>query len=271
MLERMRYDGQRVIVTGAASGMGQAVARLAGELGAEIFALDVKEPSVHVAKHIETDLRDPASIDAAVETIGEPVNKLFSCAGLPNALPPLDVMLVNIVGPLHLIRRVTPLMPPRSAIASISSVGGMGWARSLQPLMELLATETFDDARRWCETHVELVGDGYSLSKQAIVVNTMAAAGELIGRGIRINCISPGPTETPMYPRFVEAMGQEFWDAWPRPMGRDATPEEQAHALLFLNSEAASFITGTNLFTDGGFTGAVFTGQIDMSTLGRKG
>ena len=271
MLDKMRYDGLRAIVTGAASGMGQAVARLAGELGAEVFALDVKEPSVAVAKFIQTDLRDPASIDAAAETIGAPIHKLFNCAGLPNLFPSLDVMLVNFVGARHLIARVMPSMPPGSAIASISSVGGMGWARALGPINELLATRTFADAARWCEENADAVGDGYSFSKQCIIVNTMASAGELIPMGIRINCISPGPTATPMFPQFVEAMGKDFWDAWPRPMGRDATPEEQAHALLFLNSDAASFITGTNLFTDGGFTGAVFTGQIDMASLGRKG
>lgn len=271
MLDKLRYDGQRVIVTGAASGMGQAVAQVVGELGADVFALDVKEPSVPVAKYVETDLRDPASIDAAVDTIGPPVNKLFNCAGLPNLFPPLDVMLVNFVGPRHLITRLLPLMPPRSAIASISSVGGMGWARSLGPIMELLGTTTFANARRWCEEHPEELAEGYSFSKQAIIVNTMASAGELIGKGIRINCISPGPTTTPMFPQFVEAMGKDFWDAWPRPMGRDAAPEEQAYPLVFLNSDAASFITGTNLFTDGGFTGAAFTGQIDMSSLGRKG
>lgn len=271
MLDLLRYEGQRVVVTGAASGMGQAVASLVGELGADVFALDVKEPSVPVATFIPSDLRDPASIDAAVETIGAPVHKLFACAGLPNLFPALDVMLVNFVGSRHLIGRLLPSMPPRSAIASISSVGGMGWARNLEPINQLLATTTFEDGRRWCEDHPEVVADGYSLSKQCIVVNTMAMAGELIGKGIRINCISPGPTTTPMYPQFVEAMGKDFWDAWPRPMGRDAAPEEQARPLVFLNSDAASFITGTNLFTDGGFTGAAFTGQIDMSTLGRKG
>jgi NAD(P)-dependent dehydrogenase (short-subunit alcohol dehydrogenase family) len=271
MLDKLRYDGQRVIVTGAASGMGEAVARIVGELGGEVFALDVKEPKVAFAKYIDTDLRDPASIDAAVETIGEPVHKLFNCAGLPNLFPALDVMLVNFVGARHLIGRVLRVMPPRSAIASISSVGGMGWARMLGSINELLTVGGFDDARRWCEEHPDAVGDGYSFSKQCIIVNTMASAGELIGKGIRINCISPGPTTTPMYPQFVEAMGQDFWDAWPRPMGRDASPDEQAHALVFLNSDAASFITGTNLFTDGGFTGAAFTGQIDMTKLGRKG
>lgn len=271
MLDRLRYDGQRVIVTGAASGMGEAVARIVGDLGAEVFALDIKEPQVAVAKYIETDLRDSVSIDAAVDTIGGPVHKLFGCAGLPQLFPALDVMLVNFVGPRHLIGRVVPLMRADGAIGSISSVGGMGWARALGSINELLAAGGFDDARRWCEEHPDEVGDGYSFSKQCIIVNTMASAGELITKGIRINCISPGPTKTPMFPQFVEAMGKDFWDAWPRPMGRDATPEEQANPLVFLNSDAASFITGTNLFTDGGFTGAAFTGQIDMTSLGRKG
>jgi len=270
MLDKLRYDGQRVIVTGAASGMGEAVARAVGELGADVFALDVKEPSVPVTKFVQTDLRDPAAIDAAVETIGGPVHKLFSCAGLPQLFPALDVMLVNFVGPRHLIGRLRPLMPAGSAIACIASVAGMGWARAVGSVTELVTTPSFEEARRWCEAHPDAVAEGYTFSKQCTIVYTMRAGMELVADGIRINCISPGPTATPMYPQFVEAMGQDFWDAWPRPMGRDATPEEQANAMLFLNSDAASYVTGTNLYTDGGFTGGAFTGLIDMTALGRR-
>jgi len=271
MLDRLSFEGQRVIVTGAASGMGEAVARVVGDLGAEVFALDVKEPTVPVTKFVQTDLRDRTSIDGAVEVIGGPVHKLFSCAGLPQLFPALDVMLVNFVGPRHLIGRLVPLMPQRSAVACIASDAGMGWARALPAVTELVTTPSFDDARRWCEQHQDEVADGYSFSKQCTIVYTMRAALDLVGRGIRINCISPGPTVTPMFPQFVEAMGKDFWDAWPRPMGRDATPEEQAYPMVFLNSDAASYVTGTNLFTDGGFTGGAFTGLIDMTALGRRG
>ena len=91
--EIFAYTGKRVIVTGAASGMGEATARIIGELGGEVHALDVNPPRVDVAHHLHTDLRDPQSIDAAVDEIGGPVHALFNCAGLPGGkFPGLDVM-----------------------------------------------------------------------------------------------------------------------------------------------------------------------------------
>ena len=89
--------------------------------------------------------------------------------------------------------------------------------------------------------------------------------------GIRLNCVSPGPTDTPMMPAFIEQSGQAFFDAYPKPIGRNSTAEEQGWPLAFLNSDAASYITGENLYTDGGGCNGMMTGviQIDLSTLGR--
>ena len=89
---------------------------------------------------------------------------------------------------------------------------------------------------------------------------------DLAARGIRINCTSPGDTTTAMTPDFRAKNGVEFWEALPRPLGRAATPAEQAEVLLFLNSAAASFVTGANLITDGGGTAAVTTGHLQMPT-----
>ena len=265
--EIFAYTGKRVIVTGAASGMGEATARIIGELGGEVHALDVNPPRVDVAHHLHTDLRDPQSIDAAVDEIGGPVHALFNCAGLPQTFPPLDVMTVNFLGHRHLGERAASLMPEGSAIAAISSVGGMMWQTRIAAVNELLETPDLASGRAWCEAHPDIVNEGYSFSKECIVVYTMRQSPRLIARGIRINCISPGPTTTAMYPHFEEAMGKAYMDDFPRPIGRNSTPEEQAYALAFLNSAAASYITGTNLFTDGGFTGALNTGQLDISKM----
>ncbi len=96
----------------------------------------------------------------------------------------------------------------------------------------------------------------------------MRAAIEYAPKGIRVNCTSPGPTDTPMMPSFEQAMGKEFMDRFPKPLwGRNSTPEEQAHVLAFLNSDAAAYMTGANVYSDGGFNGGMTTGTIDLSSL----
>jgi NAD(P)-dependent dehydrogenase (short-subunit alcohol dehydrogenase family) len=104
----LRYEGKRVIVTGAASGMGAATAQILVELGAEVHAVDIKKPDVSgLASFTECDLREPAQIDGAVKKIGKIVNALFNCAGLPNTFPNLDVMLVNFCGLRHVTEAVS--------------------------------------------------------------------------------------------------------------------------------------------------------------------
>ncbi len=267
MADLLRYDGKRAIVTGAASGMGAATAKLVTELGGEVFALDVNEPTVPVAKFLATDLSDPAAVRAAVDAVGGPVHALFNCAGLPNTFPPQKVMAVNFLGHRHLTELAVPLMPPGGAIAFISSVGGMGYMMHMAELGELAQVTDFAAATVWCEERETLIADGYSFSKEAIIYYTMARSSALLQQGIRINCISPGPTNTAMMPHFERAMGAEFMRDFPKPIGRNSTAEEQAYPLVFLNSDAASYISGHNLMVDGGFLAAMMTGQIDPSVL----
>jgi NAD(P)-dependent dehydrogenase (short-subunit alcohol dehydrogenase family) len=85
---------------------------------------------------------------------------------------------------------------------------------------------------------------------------------ELGPRGIRINCIGPTVTDTPFLADTIKTYGEGFIDAFPKPLGRVSRPEEQARALIFLNSAAASYITGTVLWTDGGYMGGATTGLI---------
>jgi NAD(P)-dependent dehydrogenase (short-subunit alcohol dehydrogenase family) len=263
----LRYDGKRTIVTGAASGMGAETARLVLERGGEVYALDINEPKVEVTKFLRTDLSDPASIDAAVDSIGGPVHALFNCAGLPNTFPGQRVFTVNFLGHRHLTECVIPLMPAGSAVASVSSVGGMNFMSHMGELAELCAITGFAEAKAWCEAHDDLIADGYSTSKEAIIYYTMLRSTPALQQGIRVNCISPGPTDTAMMPAFEQAMGKDYMAAFPKPIGRNAVPEEMAYPLVFLNSAAASYISGHNLMVDGGFLGGVMTGQVDVSAL----
>ena len=267
MTDYLTYRGKRVVVSGCFSGMGEATAKLLLELGAEVHGLDYKQSKLELASFTQTDLRDPASIDAAAAKIGGKVDALFNCAGLAQTFPPLDVMKVNYFGARRLTEALLPSMPPGSAVASISSTAGLGWSRRIPVLMGLLQIDRYEAAVDWCQSNAETVREGYVFSKESIVVWTMLFATRLIKRGIRMNCTMPGPTQTPMMAQFESATPVSVIEAATQPINRRSSPEEQAGPLVFLNSDAASYINGVALAVDGGFLGGIATGQIDPRSL----
>jgi NAD(P)-dependent dehydrogenase (short-subunit alcohol dehydrogenase family) len=249
--------------------MGAAAVTELSNLGAEVHVLDLREPPGDVASYQATDLLDPAATEAAIEKIGDEINALFNCAGRPGGrYSDLEVMTVNFVSARHLADLVAPHMPPGSAIASISSTAGAGWMANIAKWLPLVHTQGFEAGRAWCEAHPTEITGGYAPSKEALIIWTQWAALGLAHKGIRVNAISPGPTDTPMMPDFIEQVGKEFMDNFPIPLERRARPEEQAYPLIFLNSRAASFITGENMNTDGGTMGSIMTGTIDPAVLG---
>ena len=271
MSDILGYKGKRVIVSGCFSGMGEATAKLLLELGAEVHGLDFRDSSLPLASFTNVDLRDPASIEAAVAGIGGKVDALFNCAGLPQSFPPLDVMKVNFIGLRHLTEQVLPLMGPGSAIASIASTGGLGWSRRIPTNMEFVTTKGYDAAVAWCEAHLEdVVKEGYSFSKENVIVWTQYMGAHLIKKGIRINCTLPSPTQTPMMATFEAASGKDVVAAAAEPIGRYSTPAEQAGGIVLLNSDLAGIVNGVGFPVDGGFMGGVATGQVDLSVMMRR-
>ncbi|MDH4170428.1 MAG: SDR family oxidoreductase [Acidimicrobiia bacterium] len=264
MEDVLAYQGKNVVVTGAASGMGQATARILVDLGARVSGLDVKAIDAPVASEIRVDLRDPDSIDAAIAAIEGSVDHVFSCAGLPG--PPfseLDTMLVNFVGARHLIEGLLPRMAEADAsIGCISSAGAAGWQEHIPAIKDLLANETFAQAKAWLEANEDIWSwSGYLWSKYAIDGWVSSFGADLIRRGIRLNCINPGPTDTPMMPAFHELAGKEMIDSAIGPIGRYSTPEEQAWPLVLLNSPRMSYVAAEILWTDGGFMGSLTMGK----------
>jgi NAD(P)-dependent dehydrogenase (short-subunit alcohol dehydrogenase family) len=268
-LERLSYKGKRVVVTGGGgAGMGAATVEVLSQLGAEVHVIDLKDPPREVASIQKVDLRDPEATSQAIEKIGGKLHALFNCAGLPG--PPfsdLDTITVNFLAARHLAHLCASRMAPGGAIVSISSTGGMGWTQSIEKWLPLIKTKDFTEGRAWCEAHPDVIATGYAPSKEALIIWTLWEACNLAKAGIRLNCTSPGPTDTPMMPAFEELMGKEFMDSFPIPLGRRSTPEEQAWPLVFLNSDAASYITGENFVTDGGTLGGLLTGALDLSVL----
>lgn len=247
------YQGRRVLVSGCASGMGRATAKLLLEAGAEVHGLDVRPGDLPLASMGQVDLRDPASIDAAVGGLSGAFDALFNCAGLGPTFSPLDIVKVNFIGTRHLTERVLPMLKSGGAIGSIASTAGMGWSRRVPVLKEFIAAQDYSAAVRWAEAHPDVVGEGYSFSKEAVVVWTMLQSQELIGRGIRINCTMPGLTQTPMLTDQIAVnTAAEVLDQVVQPFGRAATPEEQAFPLVMITSPAAGYLNGAALNVDGG-------------------
>ncbi len=91
------------------------------------------------------------------------------------------------------------------------------------------------------------------------------AALDLAKKNVRVNCISPGPTDTPMMPEFEDFAGADLINKFAEGAGRRSRPEEQAYPLIFLNSKAASYVSGENFVTDGGTLGALMTGKLVLS------
>jgi len=271
MEDRLRLDNKRVLVVGCYSGMGQAAAKIVASLGAEVHGFDYKAPDYELASFTQVDLRDRAAIDDALASLSGPVDRLLYCAGLPQTFPFGEVVSVNLAAMRHVVDRVSASMPSGGAIAIISSNAGLQFLEHMPSLFEVLGTPTYEDVVAWCESHRDVVIDPYTFTKEAIIVYTMQKAIALSEAGIRVNCISPGPTATPMMPEFEKVAGAGFIKRFEGPMQRQAQPEEQAWPLAFLISDAASFITGLNVVVDGGFLAGVMTGAIDVAALMSEG
>lgn len=261
--DAFRYDGRRALVVGGATGMGAAVAELVKDAGAEVVVMDRAEITLPGVKAIQLDLSDKASIDAAVDECGGPVHALFSCAGVADGTPGIER--INFLGHRYMIDRMLAddLLPRGSAIGLIASAAGFGWRENLDVLKQYLAIEDFDEASAWA---VENNKADYLWSKLAINAYVASQAFELLKRGVRINAILPGPTNTPLAQANKEqwlGFGADYRDE----VGIEAsTPLEQAYPLVFLCSAAASGVTGVTVVTDAGYFSAGITGSFPPAT-----
>jgi NAD(P)-dependent dehydrogenase (short-subunit alcohol dehydrogenase family) len=263
LFSAFRYDGKRVLVVGGASGMGAAVAELVQDAGADVVAMDFAKISLPGATAIHVNLADRASIDAAIDECGGPVDALFSCAGVADGTPGIEK--INFIGHRYLIDRLLErgILTRGAAIGFISSAAGLGWEANLPELKEYLDIADFDAASKWAHEHNHA---DYMWSKQAVCAYVAREAMTLLAQGIRINGICPGPTDTPLA-QANKDMWLGFGSDYRAAVGVEAaTPLEQAYPLVFLCSDAAGAITGITMITDSGYFSAGVTESFPDAT-----
>jgi NAD(P)-dependent dehydrogenase (short-subunit alcohol dehydrogenase family) len=258
-MEQFGYKGKRVLVVGGATGMGAAAAKAAAALGGEVLVMDIAPVTYDVSAAIAMDLRDRASIDNAIEQVNGPVDAIFAAAGVADG-PTL--MKVNFTGHRHLIEAMvaTGQLSRGAAICFISSVAGMGWEDNLPTLLEFLETTDYGSADAWVAAQHENAMH-YGFTKQVINAYVARQAYPMLAKGIRINAICPGPTDTPLARANADlwlSFAQDYRDATGRPVH---TPEQQGNAMVFLNSDAASGVNGVTLLVDSGHAMASITGS----------
>ena len=263
LFDAFSYNGKRVLVVGGATGMGAGVAALDKDAGAEVVVMDRAAIELPGVTAIALDLSDKASIDAAVDQCTGPFHAVFSCAGVADGTPGIER--INFIGHRYLIDRMLAkeMLPRGSAIGMISSAAGLGWQANLPLLHEFLAITDFDDAVAWVDAHGKA---DYMWSKLAINAYVAREAFGLLKRGIRINSILPGPTDTPLA-QANKDMWLGFGSDYRAEAGIEAsTPLEQAYPLVYLCSGAAAGITGITMVTDAGYISSGITGSFPGAT-----
>ena len=263
LFDAFGYQGKHAVVVGGATGMGAAVAEVVLDGGADVVVMDRAPVTLDGVAAVSLDLSDTASIDAAVDGLTKPVDALFSCAGVADGTPGIEK--INFLGHRYMIERLLErdLLPRGSAIGMISSAAGMGWESNLETIKEYLAISDIDEASKWAHEHNRA---DYLWSKQCLGAYVASNALPLLAKGIRINAILPGPTNTPLAQANAEqwlGFGADYREA----AGVEAsTPLEQAYPLVFLCSAAASGVTGITMMTDAGFYGSGISGAFPSAT-----
>ncbi|MGA3255527.1 MAG: coniferyl-alcohol dehydrogenase [Mycobacterium sp.] len=255
------FTGKRYVVTGAASGIGHAVAERLLAAGAEVISLDRNTPTAAVTAHVDVDLANPRSIDAALEQLDGEFDGLMNVAGIPGTAAPDLVLAVNSLAVRQLTEAFFEKLKPGASVTIVSSTAGFGWPARLEVIRDLLATDTFEEGAAWFKSHPQQ-GNAYNFSKEVTTVYTMSMSLALAEMGFRINAVLPGPVETPILVDFEATMGKDTLDGVRELLGRHADPGDIADAVLFLASDAARWINGHALVVDGGISGAVLSGVV---------
>ena len=250
------YKDKVCVVTGAASGIGLATVKLLLEEGADVYAMDLADVSIGNTLALTCDLSDKDSIDTAFEKIPEHIDCFFGVAGLSGAVSNYHkTFTVNYIANKYITETyLKTRMSKGGSICYVTSTAGSYWDKYAKEFQLFTKAKTWEEMINVLEyqSKEDAVGImAYPFSKRAMNHYMANLSVELAEKGIRVNALLPGSTNTGMKREFeVEAGGEEKLIAQAGMAKRLADPEEMAKPLLFLNSDMASFISGTCLYVD---------------------
>ena len=258
-------SGKVIVVTGAASGIGAATARMLTLAGDEVHGLDVRPTPADAGRYLACDIGDPQAIDAAVAGLPGTIDALINVAAVPGPTPEELVMRVNFLGLRHITSRLFGRIAPEGAIVNVASVAGREWQRRAEVVLGLVETADFDAGLEWCRANAgRWAKDPYTFSKQCVTAYSLRTARAAREAGLRCNAVSPGSVETRLSPSFRAQMGAQFdWNN--DQMGRQARPEEIAEVIAFVAKGPCGWLNGADIIVDGGLVAGVATGAIDTS------
>ena len=238
----------RVLVTGAAHGIGAASAELLAQAGAQIVAVDLEAPQ-HAYEWHKLDLSDTAAIDAL--PLQGRFDALVNAAGLPpRAGSQAQILSVNHHGLVHLSMRALPFLAKGGAIVSLASKAGANWRENIAQVRRMQSIPV-TDLPAFVQAEAMDPVRAYDLSKEGVIYWTKANTARLRDLGLRANTVSPAAIETRILPDFERAFGERAARGVAL-SGRAGTAKEVAQVVAFLVDPRSGWLRGANLAVDGG-------------------
>ena len=246
-------QGKTIVITGVSSGIGSDTAKLLRQQGARVIGLDRNDPMLTLDGFVKADLSEQAGIEAALSGLPAQVDGLANIAGVPGTAPVDLVARVNFLGLRHLTHKLAERMPAGGSVVNIASILGFEWPARLDLHKALAETPNFEAGLAWLARNPVPQASCYQYFKEALIVWTLTQSQKLfLAKGVRMNCVAPGPVFTPILGDFVQMLGQERVQADAHRMKRPAFSDEVAPVIAFLLGDDARWISGINLPVDGG-------------------
>jgi NAD(P)-dependent dehydrogenase (short-subunit alcohol dehydrogenase family) len=256
----MSGERRKIVVVGAGSGIGAAVAAHFHERGDHVLAVDVRTQQTPASEYAQCDLRDADSIRELLDRIGAGWDMLAHVAGIPGTAPAVDVLKVNYLGMRLMTEGMLPLLRQGGSIVAVASTAALGWEQRLDTLAGLLDATDAEAVEEW-QAGQDPDYPVYSSSKQAVILYAKRVAGPALAKyGVRINTVSPGPIETPILADFEQTMGKDVLDMVRATVGRHGTVDDVVPVIEFLGSTEARWINGQDIHVDAGFISSMTAG-----------